>query len=496
MANRILIAGFKHETNTFSKLPTDLAAYRARSLYRGAEVPAHMRGTKTEMAAFLDAGDRYGWALSHPIYADATPSGKVTREAFEAVSGEILAAIDAEGPFDAMLLSLHGSMVVEHADDGEGLLLQLIRDKLGRRLPIGVTLDLHANVTDLMADLADVMISYRTYPHVDQYEIATRAADLIHRTLEGDIRPTIVVARGAMLDGADHGRTTSPGPMTEVLASADAFLAEPGVLATSINGGFPWADVRDAGPSAVVTGDGDTPRYRRIAEALIGEIWDKRHRTTVETVGIEAALEALAAAGAGDGGKPVVLADFADNPGGGGYGDATRLLGGMIDAGIENAAFATIFDPEAATLCAEAGPGASVSLALGGKVDPRYGEPLRLSGRVEALTDGTFTFDGPMMQGIRCAMGPTAVLRVGGIDIVVTSARHQVYDQQYFKHAGIDPAAKAVLAVKSAHHFRAAFEPMARKVIVVDGGGGLTSRDYRSLPYKRVRRPIYPLDLD
>lgn len=496
MATKVLIAGFMHETNTFSNLPTDLAAYRARSLYRGAEVPANMRGTRTEMAAFLDAGDRYGWDVTHPVYANATPSGKVTRETFEVLSGEILAAIDAEDPFDAILLSLHGAMVVEHADDGEGLLLQLVRDKVGSRVPVAVTLDLHANVTDMMAELADVIISYRTYPHVDQYEIASRAADLIHRTLAGGIRPATVVARGAMLDGADHGRTTAPGPMTEVLAKADALLAEPGILATSVNAGFPWADIHDTGPSAVVVGDGDDPRYRAMAEGLIAEIWSRRHRSTVETLSIEQALKRLAEAASATPGKPVVLADFADNPGGGGYGDATGLLGAMIDAGLEDAAFATIYDPAVARQCTEAGVGASVSLTLGGKVDPRYGDPLQVSGKVETLTDGTFLFDGPMMQGTKCNMGPTAVLRVGAVDIVVTSARYQAFDQQFFKHAGIEPAKKAILAVKSAHHFRAAFGPIAGAILAVDGGDGLTSRNYKELPFRNVRRPVYPLDLD
>jgi microcystin degradation protein MlrC len=288
VAPKILIAGLMHETNTFSNLPTDLAAYRARTLYRGAEVPANLRGTRTEMAAFLDAGERFGWTLVHPLFANATPSGKVTREAYETLTGEILAAIESEGPFDAMLLNLHGAMVAAHADDGEGLLLELIRDKTGPAVPIAVTLDLHANVTDSMAALADVMISYRTYPHVDQYEVASRAAALIQRTLEGEIRPATLVARRPMLDGVDHGRTTAPGPMTEVLASADAFLAEPGVLAISVNAGFPWADIAETGPSAVVTGDGADPRYREIAEALIAEAWDKRHRTTLEALSVDA----------------------------------------------------------------------------------------------------------------------------------------------------------------------------------------------------------------
>ncbi len=494
MTRRILVASIKHETNTFSDRPADLAAFHSRYCYRGEEIPTAMRGTKVEMAAFFDAAERHGWSLTYPIATSATPSGRVAKAAFDEFAGDIVAAIDRGPKFDAILLALHGAMVLEHHEDGEGLLLEMVRAKVGHAVPIAVTLDLHANVTDRMAELADVMVSYRTYPHVDQYEIATEAADLVARTLAHEIRPKVVVARRAMLDGADHGRTTEPGPMVELLARADRFLAEPGVLAVSINGGFPWTDIRDVGPTAVVTGDGSSPRYREIAELLMDEVWQKRHVSTITTVGAEAAIaEARQQLGSG---KPVVLADFADNPGGGGYGDATGLLGQMISAGFENAAFATISDPAAVRILTEAGVGGEVGLELGGKVDPRYGDPLVVAGRVQAITDGTFRLDGPMIKGTVIRMGPTVVLRVGGIDIVVTGSRHQVVDQQYFKHAGIDPATKSVLGVKSAHHFRAAYGPIAARIIVVDDGGGLTSRNYRSLPYRNVRRPVYPLDLE
>ncbi len=233
MTRRILIAGFKHETNTFSALPTDLAAYRARGLYEGAEVARQLSGTRTEIAAYLDACDHFGWRAVHPIYANATPSGKVTREAFEFVTERILASLRDDGPFDGLLLALHGAMVTEHAEDGEGLLLSRIRAALPEQVPIAMTLDLHANVTDTMARLADIIVSYRTYPHIDQYEIASEAASLLARTLSGEIRPQMSIARGAMIDGADHGRTTAPGPMREVLAEASALLSQPGVLSTA-----------------------------------------------------------------------------------------------------------------------------------------------------------------------------------------------------------------------------------------------------------------------
>jgi microcystin degradation protein MlrC len=191
-----------------------------------------------------------------------------------------------------------------------------------------------------------------------------------------------------------------------------------------------------------------------------------------------------------------VLADYADNPGGGAYGDSVDLLGGMIAAGLENAAYANMYDPEAAALCTRAGEGAAVALTLGGKVDPKFGAPLQVAGKVLRLTDGRLTFDGPMNAGVAVDMGVTAVLEVGGIEIVVTSGRFQAYDQQYLKHAGIDPAKKSVVAVKSAQHFRAAYAPIAREIHVVDGGGGLTSANFKELPFEKLRRPIYPLDLE
>ena len=494
MTKTILLAGFKHETNTFSALPTGLDAYRARALYLDDEIPARLRGTKTEMAAFLDFCDRQGWRARHPVYADATPSGKVSKTAFEFVGGKILTALQAGGPVDGILLALHGAMVCEHTDDGEGELLAAIRAVVGDAVPVAVSLDLHANVTDRMADLADVLVLYRTYPHIDQYETASRAAELLRRAIAGEIKPKNTVVRGAMIDGADHGRTTSPGPMCEVLASADKLLSRPGVLAAGVAAGFPWVDILDTGPSAVIVGDCADPKYRAMADGLIAEIWEKRRRTTVETVDVETAMAMVKQAAPTD--RPIVLADFADNPGGGGYGDATRLLKGMLDAGLQDAAFATIYDPRAVQTCVDNGLGARVVVDLGGKIDPRYGDPISLTGTVSAVTDGTFTLDGPMMAGTRIDMGPTAVLRVGGLDIVITSGRFQAYDRMFFRHARIEPTAKQVLAVKSAHHFRAAFGPIASQIIVVDSGGGLTSRNYKELSYRKVRRPVYPLDFE
>ncbi len=492
MSKRVLVAGFRHETNTFSKLATDLAAYQARDLYYGDDIVPQFRGTRSEIAAIIDAGKQHGWQIVPAVFADATPSGKVTKEVFDHVASVLLKALDQHGPFDAILLCLHGAMVAEHLDDGEGALLSLVRDTVGPVIPIGVTLDLHANVTDRMAALADVMVSYRTYPHVDAYDVGKEVADLIARTLEGEIRPRTVVARGAMLDGADHGRTTAPGPMTEALEIAKRFESEPTVLAVSINAGFPWADTRDTGPSVLVVGDGENSRHAEIASIIIQHIYENRERTTIETVSVADALSRIRKHGKKKG--PIVVADFADNPGGGGYGDATGLLKGLLEADLKNATFANMYDPDAAAACTQAGEGAEVTLDLGGRLDPSTGAPIQVTGTVMWLTDGNFAYEGPMQKGVKVKTGPTAVLRVNGVDIVVTSRRYQVYDQNFFKHAGIIPAMKKVVAVKSAHHFRAAFAPIASDIILVDEGGGITSRNFKMLPYKKVRRPVWPLD--
>lgn len=498
---RVLLAGFKHETNTFSVLPTDMAAYHARALYTGDLVRQKLRLTATEPGAVMEYAKAHDWDLVHPIYANATPSGKVTEEVHDYVTDMVCRTLRDMGPFDGVFLALHGAMVCAHDEDGEGRLLQAVRDTVGAAVPIAVTLDLHANVTDRMAALANIMISYRTYPHVDQVEIATQACDLLAKSMAGEISCKTVVRRGQMLDGADHGRTTAPGPMTEVLASADKAIATtPGVLAASINAGFPWADIQDTGPTAVVTGTADEGVLLGVAQALMQEVWEKRDRITID---LKTSAEAMARIEQlGPQPAPIVLGDYADNPGGGGYADGTKLLAAMVEAGLDNAAFGMIYDPAAAEACHKAGIGSTITLDIGGKVGGApYGGPLRLTGNITALTNGSITLEGPMTKGAKMEMGPTAVFEVasrnnGTIQVVLVSNRAQNFDQMYFKSVGIDPKKKAVLAVKSAHHFRAAYGPIASEVMVVDDGGGVTSRNYKSLTYERVRRPVYPLDLD
>ncbi len=492
---RVLLGQIKHETNTFSRLPTTLDDYRARYLVYGEDM-ASFADTETEVGGYLEAAQRYGWTLVNTLAANATPSGPVTAEAWAHLRDTLLAGLD-RGPFDGIALSLHGAMVCQGADDPQGELLAAIRRRVGPDLPIVVALDLHANVTDAMARHANALVAYRTYPHVDLAATALRCAAILDRAMKGEIRPAVVLGRAQTLAGLDFGRTQR-GPMVEALARGDVYEREPGILAVSLCGGFPWADIPETGASCAITYDGaaSRPRAEAILSQFVDYIWQTRHQQTLD-VKLEHALREVRAAGRTD--KPIVLADAADNPGAGGYGDHTALLAALIEARIDNAAVGTIADPASAQRAIAAGKGNPVELDLGGKMDPRFGGPLTLRGRVVNITDGWYVNDGPMAKGVRNALGPTAVVRIGEhrgfvLDVIVVSNRVQVWDLQAFKSNGIDPTARSVLAIKSTNHFRAAFEPIAAKCIVVDAGG-LCTADYKTLPYRKVRRPVHPLDL-
>ena len=292
--------------------------------------------------------------------------------------------------------------------------------------------------------------------------------------MAGRIQPRSTVVRGAVFEGCNHGQT-QVGPMVALLDKAARYVADDaGVLAVTVCAGFTFADLEFAGPTVTVVGDGEDARYRAVADDLMADIWATRKEITVP---IHEIADGIAAAKAGAGGAPLVLADVTDNPGSGGYGDSVHLLAAMIEARLENAVFGVVADPTAVAECRAAGEGAEITLSLGAKVDPaHYGPALTVTGTVDHLSDGTYVCDGPMLTGEARSMGPTAVLRVGGVRAVIATNNQQVTDRQVFLSQGIDPAASAVVAVKSAHHFRAAFEPLARAVMLVDSGG-LASRD-------------------
>ena len=316
MTRRVLSGEIAHETNTFSVKPATMEAYQARLYYRGAEVAEAMAGAACEVAGHIAAAERHGWDLVQPIAARATPSGKTPAEVWAHLSGELLAACD-EGAFEGVILALHGAMVTEDCDDAEGDLLARLRARIGGQVPVAITLDLHANVSDEMAAHANIIIPFRTYPHIDQFEVAAEAGDLLERAMAGEIRPRALVMRAAVLDGLNGGRTQD-GPMPRILERARMTVErEPGVLAVGLCAGFTHGDVAFAGPSVTVIGDGDSPRYGDIAQGFADEIWQTRAEVTFRSMSIAEAIAAARDVTAGDGGGPLVVADYTDNPGSG-----------------------------------------------------------------------------------------------------------------------------------------------------------------------------------
>jgi microcystin degradation protein MlrC len=487
MGHRVLVAEFMHETNTFSVQLTDETAFRNAGCYFGNEVRAAFQGTRTALGAAFEAADKFGWQLVHPLSAHANPSGRVTDAGFMFFCETILAACEN---LDGVLLHLHGAMATESSDDGEGELLLRLREKIGADVPIVVVLDLHATVTETMADTTNALISYRTYPHIDQYERTWQAAELLRKAIAGEVKPRVALARRPILYALDGGRTTSP-PFKELLRRGDEIEAAGKALVVSVQAGFSSADVHDIGPSVAVTGN-DLDQARAIAEDLMDYAWEQRTFSSIHFTPLDMAI-ARAKAG-GHEGKPLVISDYSDNPGSGAYGDGTVLLKAILDAGLDNVGFHAICDPEAALAAQAAGVGATVTLSLGGKVDPSMGGgPLQVTGRVVTLTDGHFIAYGPMGGGTWRNYGLSALLRVDGVEIVIISHNGQATDLAQFTSLGVEPTRKSTLVVKSMQHFRAAFEPIAREVLEVDTGA-LSTRNFKERPYRKVRRPIWPLD--
>ncbi|CAN7300930.1 M81 family metallopeptidase [Rhizobium sp. LjRoot30] len=496
MSFRVLTAEFVHESNTFKKGSTDLDAFRRETLDLGEVATGRFGDVNAEIAGFLDAGREAGWTIRHVVSAHATPGARVSRAAFDHIAGLICDAARQEGDrLDGILLGLHGAMVPDFCEDGEGELLSRLRAIVGPDLPIAVTLDLHAIATPAMIRQAQIFVSYKTYPHIDMRETGRHAGRLLDAAMRQATHPATYRAHRPMLEEANSGRTDVP-ETASLYDRAKAHEAEAGILAVSINASFAEADVTEAGPTVLVTHDtrvaGAAERACIIAEDIAGTIWKQRDSVfNTFLTPAEAARRAMefdASSG------PLVIADYADNPGAGAYGDATALLAALLEAGVSGGGFAPIIDPEAAGSLHRHKVGDTVTLQLGGKVDPTFGGgPLMLTGTIEHLADGVYTGDGPILGGITHTFGPTAVFKTGGIDILVVSIPGQMLDLQQLRTFDIEPTALKFLVLKSMQHFRAAFEPLAGEVIVCDSGALATPRA-ELRPYVRVARPIWPLD--
>lgn len=493
---KVVIAQMKHETNTFSPVPTPLARFATGSAVppEGRAAYEAYKGTGSAIAAFIDLAEAAGAQIEIPIAAAAWPSGPVEDDAFEHIAGRICAAV-ALG-CDAVLLDLHGAMVTKSHEDGEGELLRRIR-AIAPRVPIGVALDMHTNLYPAMVDASTVIAGYQTYPHVDVYETGQRAGRAIFAMLDGRAKPAMAWGNQPMLPHVMR-QGSDDSPNKELQARCREMETQ-GALAASVFVGFPNADIRNAGLSAVVVTDGDAELARRFTDELLEKAWAVREKFVyrLEPLADSLARAQRLAQDIEPGSGPVVLLDHSDNCASGGTMDTMTVLGGILDAGLEDVAAFAIFDPAAVQQMIASGVGSTVTLSLGGKLPmPSIGlggQPRTVSGRVKLICDGRYRNRGPMGRGELNDMGPTAVLDTGKVEIVVISDHVEPHDLAAFQAVGIDPSRKRFLMLKSRVHWRAGLRPLARAVVECAGTGVCTS-DYELLAFKNVRRPIYPLD--
>lgn len=495
---RAVIAMMQHETNTFSPVPTPLERFAVGNdkpvPFEGEAAIAEFRDTGTALGAFIDLADKEGAELVCPIAASAWPSGPVEDAAYDYMTQKICDAV-AQG-CDVILLHLHGAMVTESLDDGEGPLLQRLR-ALAPDTPIGVALDMHTNLYPAIVENADVVAGYQTYPHIDIYETGIRVGASTLAMAKGITKPTMAWGNRPMLPHIMR-QGTADFPNRDIQALAQK-MEKDGALAATFFTGFPHADIELAGSSAIVVTDNDQAGAEKLCRQILDMAWENRQAFVYEVEPLEQSLARAAelATDAQDG--PVVLLDHYDNAASGGSMDTMNVLRAIIDAGLEDVAAFAICDREAVATLIEAGVGQQATITLGGKADmPSIGEigvPLEVTGRVKLIADGRFRNICAMNRGALMDMGPTVVFDTGKVEIVIISEHVEPHDLNCFLSLGIDPQRKKYVMLKSRIHWRAGLADLASATVECAGVGVCTS-DYSTLNFNKLRRPIYPLDQD
>ena len=486
---RIAVGAFLHETNTFA--PTK-ATYEAfvhgggwPSLTTGADVLKVMRKINLGIAGFVEAAEANGWELVPTIACGASPCAHVTEDAFERIVKVMVDGIAGAGSLDAVYLDLHGAMVTEHLDDGEGEILTRVRKTIGKQVLLVASLDLHANVSPEMIEQADALIAYRTYPHVDMADTGRACAKHLALLLASKQRLAKAFRQLPFLIPISW-QCTNDQPTRSIYEKLAALESER-VPTLSFAPGFPAADFPDCGPSVFAYGrtqaDADAAADA-IAAIVEGHEDDFDGRIYSPDDGVRHAMELAKTAK-----KPIVIADTQDNPGAGGDSDTMGMLRALVRNKAVRAATGVICDPQSAKIAHEAGEGATVTLALGGKSGIPGDAPYTESFVVEKLSDGRFIADGPFYGGRGMKMGPSACLRIGDVRVVVASHKAQLADQAMYRYVGIEPTEQAILVNKSSVHFRADFEPIAERLLICAAPGAMPA-DTADLPWTRLRPGI------
>lgn len=487
---RIVIARMNHETNTFSPLPTPLASFGAR---RGPDARAAAEGSRTAMGAFIDFATTRNAEIVTPLFATANPSGPVDDAAYEQMSAAILDAV-GQG-CDAVLLDLHGAMVTETIDDGEGELLERLR-AVAPHVPVGVALDLHGNITSRMVENADVVVGFKTYPHVDMYETGEHVCRIMAAVIDDGVRPKRALARPPILAQTLKMNTTVAGAMADAVAAARKAEERPGVHAVTIFGGFALADIAEAGLCVVAVAETEE-LAGRVARDLAAELWEVRTGFVYDEQPLPETMAAAARAAERPGQGPVLMLDHGDNCMSGGTCDTMDVIAEAMAWGLTGIMAGPIADRQAVAEMRRAGVGAELEIAVGNRwklekigVDKA---PVLLRGRVGAVGRGEYVISSPTYTGMRCDMGDAAVLKTDQMDLLIVEEPHEPWDFGVFSCLGLDPAGSRFLILKSRMYCRPVFEPIARAVVEC-ASLGVTSSNFHLFSFGKLARPIFPVD--
>ncbi len=477
---KIFSAFLATETNTYAAAPTGWGGFLEYGIFHGdasTRDPQGIGGSMVELRRLLAAGQH---ELVESVSAFAQPLGRTVRAVYERLRDDILGDLQAAialGPVDGVVLLLHGAMVADGHDDCEGDLIARVRAVVGPDVPIGVELDLHCHCTALMQRSADAIIAYKEYPHVDALPRLEELLRIVLGTAGGRLRPITAMFDCKMV-GLWH---TTREPMAGFVRRMQEVERAPGVLSVSLGHGFPWGDVPESGARLWVITDGDPGLAAALAGQLGREFWALRHETVMPMLTVVEALDQAAQAGDG----PVVIADIADNAGGGAMSDSSFILQALLDRGTRDVAIGAFWDLGAIHICRDAGVGARIALRIGGKCGPASGEPVDIEVVVKGIVDCHFQL-GLNSNDERAPLGPSVwVQAAGGLDIVLVSVRSQTFSPAVFSGLGIELADKRLIVVKSTQHFHAQFAPLAREILYVTTPGAI-SMDFAALPY-RVR---------
>jgi microcystin degradation protein MlrC len=489
---RVFLAALAHETNTFSPLATTRRSFEEGLLHHRGDA-----GTLEKARQFAGYNDALEIARERGdeciagMCAWAQPGGPLPRADYEELRDELLADLRAAGKVDFVFLILHGAMVAQGPyADCEGDILRRVRAVAGDSTPVGALLDLHGNVTEEMAADGTILVACKEYPHVDYPQRADELYELLTRAAQGRLRPRTLLHRVPMLGIMG----TTEQPMRGFVRRMQDCEREPGILSVSAMHGFPWSDTPHTSAAMIVVHDASDARAEekanRLARDLSSEFFSLRRSAPAQRLPIPEALDAAQRESRRLVHRPVVIADGSDNPGGGAAGDSTFVLRALLERGMTGAALGMIWDPESVARAKEAGVGGEVVLGIGGKNGPMSGDPLRASVRVLAFREAA------SQRGfgeLRDELGPAVAVRVGGVDVVLNSVRQQVFSPDCFTELGIDPASKLFVVVKSTQHFRAHFDALAGATVYCDAPGALNA-NLSALPYRHLRRPLWPLD--